>query len=147
MQLTRSTQQILSNGQWDSCGYVYCSPWFLACGIFQRWGGSESLMQRKRHVWPIPSLRLRKYSWPWHTKFQANKLPNLATSPRPVGSSASSTNSSTGQNPCTVLYKANGFPQSVFVSALFHYVRNKCDQAGSFHNFGSVGSSLRNRVR
>ena len=45
-------------------------------------------------------------------KFHANKHSPLATSAYTVGPSASSTNSSTGPNPCTALYKAKGFPHS-----------------------------------
>ena len=37
--------------------------------------------------------------------FEANKHPPLATSPQPVGPSASSANSSTSHKPCTALYQ------------------------------------------
>jgi hypothetical protein len=50
-------------------------------------------MQRLRRVSSSPSLRPRKYSWPCHGKFQANKHLSLATSQRPVGTSAISVKS------------------------------------------------------
>jgi len=131
MQLTpRSTQQTLSDGQCDN-------------------GTSEGMYSEVHSFWPVEFSNGGLEASQWCSdsvmfslfplsasvrtvdldtlKFQANKHPHLATSPRPIGSFASATNSSTGQNPCNALYKANGFPQSVFVSALSHYVRNKCD--------------------
>jgi len=41
-------------------------------------------------------------------KFQANKHPPLAISPHPVGPSASTANSTTGQKLCTALYERTG---------------------------------------
>jgi hypothetical protein len=58
----------------------------------------------QRHVLSILPLHLRKQADLVKLKFQANKHLPLATSPHPVGPSASSANTSTGQKPCSALY-------------------------------------------
>jgi hypothetical protein len=65
---------------------------------------SESLAQRQRHVW-FSVLSASVHALDFVTlKYQANKRLLLAISPHPVGPSASSAESFTGQKSSSVLY-------------------------------------------